>query len=130
MASGTRVAVRARRVGRAHKRCRGDVNDWRLAPICCLTLTCSAEGSGHEEQRRFGPGKTWAQRLGCSNRSYRTPPMGTCMLIVFSGLPGVGKTTIAQALARELRATYVRVDTIEDAILADGGGSLVDVGAG
>jgi predicted kinase len=56
--------------------------------------------------------------------------MGTCMLIVFSGLPGVGKTTIAQALARELRATYVRIDTIEDAILADGGGSLVDVGAG
>jgi predicted kinase len=56
--------------------------------------------------------------------------MGACMLIVFSGLPGVGKTTIAQTLARELRATYVRIDTIEDALLADGGGPLVDVGAG
>jgi predicted kinase len=52
------------------------------------------------------------------------------MLIVFSGRPGVGKTTIAQTLARELRATYVGIDTIEDALLADGGGSLVDAGSG
>ena len=35
------------------------------------------------------------------------------MLIVFSGLPGVGKTTIARALAAELRATHIRIDTIE-----------------
>jgi predicted kinase len=56
--------------------------------------------------------------------------MGARMLIIFSGLPGVGKTTIAQTLARELRATYVRIDTIGDALLADRGGSLVDVGAG
>lgn len=34
-------------------------------------------------------------------------------LIVFSGLPGVGKTTIARALAGELGAVYLRVDSIE-----------------
>lgn len=40
-----------------------------------------------------------------------------CMLIVFSGLPGTGKTTIAQILARQCRATYLRIDAIEQAIL-------------
>ncbi|MBX9818066.1 MAG: AAA family ATPase [Burkholderiaceae bacterium] len=39
------------------------------------------------------------------------------MLIVFSGLPGTGKTTIAQILARQCRATYLRIDAIEQAIL-------------
>jgi predicted kinase len=38
------------------------------------------------------------------------------MLIVFGGLPGVGKTTLAKAVARELDAVYLRVDTIEQAL--------------
>ncbi|GAK70914.1 hypothetical protein RRU01S_14_01350 [Agrobacterium rubi TR3 = NBRC 13261] len=38
------------------------------------------------------------------------------MLIIFGGLPGSGKSTIAQALAARLQATYMRVDTIEQAI--------------
>lgn len=38
------------------------------------------------------------------------------MLIVFSGLPGTGKTSIARELARRLRATYLRVDTVEQAL--------------
>lgn len=38
------------------------------------------------------------------------------MLIIFSGLPGSGKTSIARELAKELRATYLRIDTIEQAI--------------
>jgi predicted kinase len=38
------------------------------------------------------------------------------MLIVFSGLPGVGKTTIAKALAARRSAAYVRVDAIEHAL--------------
>lgn len=39
------------------------------------------------------------------------------MLIIFSGLPGSGKSTITQALAKQLSAFYLRIDTIEQAIL-------------
>jgi predicted kinase len=38
------------------------------------------------------------------------------MLIVFGGLPGSGKSTVAQALARQIKALYLRLDTIEQAI--------------
>lgn len=38
------------------------------------------------------------------------------MLVVLSGLPGVGKTTIAKALAKKRSATYVRIDEIEQAL--------------
>jgi predicted kinase len=38
------------------------------------------------------------------------------MFIIFGGLPGVGKTTIARALAERLKAVYLRIDTIEWAI--------------
>ena len=51
-------------------------------------------------------------------------PSGTLpvVLIVISGLPGVGKTTLAAALARRFRSTHVSVDTIEDALLGAGFG--------
>jgi predicted kinase len=38
------------------------------------------------------------------------------MLIIFGGLPGTGKTTIAKSLAQQLGATYLRIDTIEQAL--------------
>ena len=38
------------------------------------------------------------------------------VLVVFSGLPGVGKTTVARALAAATGASYLRIDTIEDAL--------------
>lgn len=47
------------------------------------------------------------------------------MLIIFSGLPGAGKTTLAREVARRLAAVYVRADTIEQA-LREGG--LDDIG--
>ena len=48
-------------------------------------------------------------------------------LVVFSGLPGSGKSTIARELARELRAVWLRVDTIETAI-ADADTAISDEG--
>jgi len=42
------------------------------------------------------------------------------MLIVFGGLPGAGKTTIARELARQLGAVYLRIDSIEQAIRESG----------
>jgi predicted kinase len=41
-----------------------------------------------------------------------SPPI----LIVFGGLPGVGKSTIAAAVARRLGAAYLRIDVIEVAL--------------
>lgn len=38
------------------------------------------------------------------------------MLIVFAGLPGVGKSTLARGLAKELGATWLRIDSIEQAM--------------
>jgi predicted kinase len=42
------------------------------------------------------------------------------MLVVFSGLPGVGKTTLAKQLARRLNMIYLRIDTIEQAMKDSG----------
>ena len=50
------------------------------------------------------------------------------MLIVFSGLPGTGKTTIASELARRSGAVYLRIDVIEQA-LRNSGMLAEDVGA-
>jgi predicted kinase len=38
------------------------------------------------------------------------------MLIVFGGLPGTGKTSIAMEVARRSAAAYLRIDAIEQAI--------------
>jgi len=52
------------------------------------------------------------------------------VFIVFAGLPGTGKSTIARALAAELGAVWLRVDSLEQAIRASGvvDGDLRDVG--
>lgn len=43
------------------------------------------------------------------------------MLIIFGGLPGVGKTTISKALASRLKAVYLRVDTVEQILKSQAG---------
>lgn len=49
------------------------------------------------------------------------------MLYFFSGLPGCGKSTIAKMLSEKLKAVYLRVDTIEQA-LRNGSAALKDIG--
>lgn len=58
---------------------------------------------------------------------------GACMspsLIIFAGLPATGKTTLARLLAGRLGATYLRIDTIEQALRGCGSfaGPMDDVG--
>lgn len=45
-----------------------------------------------------------------------SPPI----LITLAGLPGTGKSTIARALAEGIGAVWLRIDTIEQAILRSG----------
>jgi predicted kinase len=51
----------------------------------------------------------------------------TLTLVILSGLPGVGKTTIARELAIALTAVHVRIDSIEQA-LRDAGSTVYDHG--
>jgi predicted kinase len=53
-------------------------------------------------------------------RSVGMPPSKPPVLIVFSGLPGVGKTTVSKALATRSGAVYLRIDAIEQAMKAAG----------
>jgi predicted kinase len=52
------------------------------------------------------------------------------MLIVFAGLPGTGKSSVARGLAQKLDAVWLRIDSIEQAILESGvlPGSIDDAG--
>jgi len=54
----------------------------------------------------------------------------TGMLVVFAGLPGSGKSSIARALALQIGAIWLRIDSIEQAIRDSGvvPGSLDDAG--
>ena len=38
------------------------------------------------------------------------------MLLILGGLPGVGKTSIATGLARDIKAVHLRIDSIEQAL--------------
>jgi len=49
-------------------------------------------------------------------------------LIIFGGLPGTGKTTLARKLANHLGATYLRIDTVERALRNSKGGPVDDRG--
>lgn len=46
--------------------------------------------------------------------------MRSAVLAVFGGLPGTGKTTVARELTARLGASYIRIDTIEQALRAAG----------
>src|SRR5512142_2711505 len=50
------------------------------------------------------------------------------MLIIFSGLPGVGKTAIARELAGQLAAVHLRIDSIEQALRDSGVTEIGELG--
>ncbi len=52
------------------------------------------------------------------------------LLIIFGGLPGTGKTSLARELARQIGAFYLRMDSIEQAIRYCGAPEAVRNGAG
>ena len=56
--------------------------------------------------------------------------MAAAMLIVFSGLPATGKSSVARALALRLDAVWLRIDSIEQAIRESGAvpGTIGDAG--
>lgn len=49
------------------------------------------------------------------------------MLIIFSGAPGAGKTTLSRQLARQLAAVYLRIDSIDQLLMAVYGNDIADV---
>ena len=49
------------------------------------------------------------------------------MLIVFSGAPGTGKTTLSRLLAQQLGAVYLRIDTMDQPIMEAYGDDIADV---
>lgn len=72
----------------------------------------------HRSAAPLVPVRTRVMRVAIAGWS--RPGQGDRMLVVVSGLPGTGKSTLADALARRLGAVRVSVDPIEDALLSSG----------
>jgi len=65
---------------------------------------------------------SWAPRLktvaliGAQEMAVHDSESAVPMLYIFSGLPGTGKSTLSQLVARQLKAVYLRIDTIEQGL--------------
>ncbi|HMK90329.1 MAG TPA: AAA family ATPase [Methylocystis sp.] len=54
--------------------------------------------------------------------------LSTPTLFIFSGAPAAGKTTLARLLAQRLHALYLRLDSMEQPLLAAFGDDIADIG--
>ncbi len=69
------------------------------------------------DHRRTGRAAGRAQSLPVrSQNGSMVPTVPLCQLVVFCGLPGVGKTALSRRVADALDATFLRIDTIEAAV--------------
>lgn len=87
---------------------------------CVLTVSNQAADSAPPEKGQKRPdcpssSPAWRCRPFSDTSRERASRIDR-MLIAMSGLPGVGKTTIAMALARALGAVHLRMDSIEQAM--------------
>jgi replication-associated recombination protein RarA len=55
--------------------------------------------------------------VGHAHRVSRPAGHASPAPVIFDGLPGVGKSAIASQLAKQLPATHLRIDTIEQAVI-------------
>jgi predicted kinase len=83
---------------------------WRACPVRTVTAEQGAESSQD-------PWLPWGVRMGHAPSVSHLAGDPSATLVVLSGLPAVGKTTIASLLARQIRAAHVRIDTIEQALV-------------
>jgi predicted kinase len=58
-----------------------------------------------------------------TGRKYVT---GGAVLVVISGLPATGKSSVSRIVAAELSAPYVRIDTLERALARAGAAGVAD----
>lgn len=73
------------------------------------------------EKDGFSPG--WFFRRSAVLRHFNNETRtykGNAMLVIFSGLPGTGKTTLARALATDIKAVFLRIDSLENALAESG----------
>ena len=65
------------------------------------------------------PGRRILLKARVENTTWARCTVGA-VLVVISGLPGTGKSTVGEAVARRTRAVWLSVDDVEDALLAVG----------
>jgi hypothetical protein len=106
--SGDGLAVRWRGSGDI-----GSLSLYRLPTRWTVTVTAPSTGDDRRDDAT-------APKASSRPRYAGAMPFIDRVLIVLSGLPGTGKSTVADGIARALRLPVLSVDPLESAILRAG----------